>query len=260
MNANVLEIENLDVSFGAVRALQDVSFRVGQGTIHSVIGPNGAGKSSLLNVLSGVYRPQRGSVRWGDKELTKLRPDQVTRCGISRSFQNLSHTSDHTVLDAIMLGRHVLMHRGMVANGLALPAARREEREHRERVEEIAEFVDLGRFLDVEVSALPYGHQKRVDLARALATEPQVLLLDEPAAGMNAGEKRRVSRIMRSLVSSLGITVVLVEHDMEMVMGLSDRITVLNFGRLIAEGTPSEVQADPEVIGAYLGRVEETGL
>lgn len=257
MNARVLEIENLEVRFGAVSALQDVSFRIDPGTIHSVIGPNGAGKSSLLNVLSGVYRPQRGSVRWGDQELTRLRPDLVTRLGISRSFQNLSHASDQTVLEAIMLGRHVLMRRGIVANGLALAPARREEREHRERVEEIADFVDLGRFLDVEVSALPYGHQKRVDLARALATEPQMLLLDEPAAGMSAAEKQRVSRIVRSVVASLGITVVLVEHDMEMVMGLSDRITVLNFGRLIAEGTPSEIQADPEVIGAYLGRVEE---
>ncbi|WP_307833507.1 ABC transporter ATP-binding protein [Pimelobacter simplex] len=240
-----------------MRALADVAFRVQPGTIHSVIGPNGAGKSSLLNVLSGVYRPQQGSVRWGGRELTGLRPDQITRLGVGRCFQNLSRRTDQTVLDSIMLGRHALMRHAVLAHGFALPVARREERVHRERVAEIAEFVDLSRLLHVPVAELSYGHQKKVDLARALASEPRLLLLDEPAAGMSSGEKRQITQLVRSVVASLGTTVLLVEHDMEMVMGLSDRITVLNFGRLISEGTPDEIQEDPAVVDAYLGQPAE---
>lgn len=257
MPGEALIIKDLELSFGAVRALTGVSFQIDAGTVHSVIGPNGAGKSSLLNVISGLYRPQSGSVCWGSTELTGLRPDQITQSGIGRSFQNIGLAAEQSVSDNIMFGRHRLMRSGMLAAGLGVPQSRREERAHRERVEEIADFLGLAPWLETQVSELSYGHQKRVDLARAIAMEPQVLLLDEPAAGANSGEKREIAHLVRSLVGSLGLTVVLVEHDMEMVMGLSDRITVLDFGRVIAEGGPAEVREDPRVIGAYLGSVEE---
>ncbi|MGY1812242.1 ABC transporter ATP-binding protein [Blastococcus sp. SYSU D00820] len=253
-----LEVRSVSVRFGAVAALEDVSFRVAPGSIHSVIGPNGAGKSSLLNVLSGVYRPTTGEVYWNGTPLTTRRPDQITRLGVGRSFQNLGSAADRSVRDLVMLGRHALMRHGMAANGLGLRSARTEERVHRQRVEEIADFMGLGPWLDAPVSTLSYGHQKRADMARALAAEPRLLLLDEPAAGMNAGEKRGIGELVLSVVASLGMTVLLVEHDMEMVMGLSDRITVLNFGHVIAEGNPAEIQADPRVVEAYLGRVEES--
>jgi branched-chain amino acid transport system ATP-binding protein len=260
MPGEVLEIDNLELSFGAVKALTGVSFRIEAGTVHSVIGPNGAGKSSLLNVISGLYRPQKGSVRWGTTELTGLRPDQITQAGIGRSFQNIGLAAQQSVSDNIMFGRHRLMRSGMLADGLGLPRSRREEYAHRTRVEEIADFLGLSPWLSTQVSELSYGHQKRVDLARAIAMEPRVLLLDEPAAGSNSAEKREIAQLVRSLVPSLGLTVVLVEHDMEMVMGLSDRITVLDFGRVIAEGSPGEVREDPRVVGAYLGTVEEAAL
>jgi len=257
MTDPLLEVSGLVVRFGAVQALSEVSFTVSAGSIHSIIGPNGAGKSSLLNVLSGLYRAASGTVSWNGESLLEMRPDQIARRGIGRSFQNVGLAGQESVAENIMFGRHLLMTTGMLANGLRLPEARRQERAHRERVAEIAEFVGLTPWLDSPVAELSYGHQKRVDLARALATEPRMLLLDEPAAGMNATEKGEIARLIRSVVDSLGMTVLLVEHDMEMVMGLSHRITVLNFGRVIAEGTPSQIQADPEVIGAYLGGAAE---
>ena len=235
-----VEVEHVSVRFGAIRALNDVSFTVAPGTIHAVIGPNGAGKSTMFNVLSGVYEAASGEVRFGDVRLDRMRPFQIAGVGVARAFQNIALSGAQSVAENLMLGRHHLTKAGFLSSGLRLPRATREGKVHGERIREIAEFLDLGDKMHTPVGVLSYGDQKRVEVARALCTEPRLLLLDEPVAGMNAEETGRMAEAIREIRSALGISVVLVEHDMGMVMSVADRVTVLDFGRRIADGTPAE--------------------
>ncbi|HEX6970540.1 MAG TPA: ABC transporter ATP-binding protein [Micromonosporaceae bacterium] len=253
----LLEVEDLELRFGGVQALAGVSLQVAQGEIHAVIGPNGAGKSSLLNCVSGLYRPQRGRIvlhqDGRSTDLIGLPPHRVARLGVARSFQNIELFRHLTVLENLLLGRHHRMSTALLPSLLWYGPARRQEIAHREFVEEVIDLLELQAVRHKPVGALAYGYAKRVELGRALCMQPALLLLDEPMAGMNAEEKEDMARYVLDVNELAGVTVVLIEHDMDVVMDISNRVTVLDFGRRIASGAPDEVRRDQAVIDAYLG-------
>jgi branched-chain amino acid transport system ATP-binding protein len=253
-----LSAEAISKYFGGVCAVEDVTFAVQPGEIVSIIGPNGAGKTSLLNLISGFFRPDRGRIWLGDVDITQRRPSEIARLGIARTFQNIALFRGLTVLDNILLGRHVHMHAGVLASLIFFGPARDEQVAHRARAEAIIEFLKLDDVRKQPTAALPYGLRKRVELGRALALEPEVLLLDEPMGGMNQEEKEDIARFILDVNAEWNTTIILVEHDMAVVMDISDRVAVLDHGRKIAEGTPKEVQHHPDVLKAYLGRETTT--
>ncbi len=255
-------VDKLSISFGGLKALLDVSFEVNKGEIFAIIGPNGAGKTTLFNCINGIYKPDSGSVQFKETMIHGKKPDKIARLGLARTFQNIELFSHMNTMENIMLGRHIYIKTG-IFHGATMWGRRsyagKEEITHRRKVEEIIDFLDLQSVRNKFVGALPYGTQKLIELGRALALEPELLLLDEPCAGMNSEEKQDMIFWIKDIQDELGVTMLLIEHDMNMVMDISDRILVLNFGKSITEGTPEEVQRHPEVLKAYLGEDETVG-
>ena len=249
----ILEVRNISLRFGGVQALTDISFDVREHEVRSIIGPNGAGKSSMLNCINGVYTPQEGTITLRGRAFKGMNSHQVAVMGIGRTFQNLALFKGMSVLDNIMSGRNLKIKSNILLQALRIVPAEREEMQHREAVERIIDFLEIQAYRKTPVGQLPYGLQKRVDLGRALAMEPQVLLLDEPMAGMNVEEKQDMCRFILDVNDEFGTTIVLIEHDMGVVMDISDRVVVLDYGKKIGDGTPDAVRNNPDVINAYLG-------
>lgn len=251
--AALMDVRGITLRFGGVVAIRDVSFDIREGEIRAIIGPNGAGKSSMLNVISGFYHPQEGEIRFRGERRPPMKPYHVARQGVARTFQNIALFEGMTVLDNVMTGRLTRMTSGLASQALWFGAASKEEVAHREKAEEIIDFLEIQSIRKTPVGRLPYGLKKRVELARALAAEPELLLLDEPMAGMNVEEKEDMSRFILDVNDEYGTTIALIEHDMGVIMDLSARVVVMDYGRKIGDGTPDEVRANQEVIDAYLG-------
>ena len=256
------QVEHLSIAFGGLEALVDINFQVRKGAIFAIIGPNGAGKTTLFNCINGIYRPDRGLILYKGREIQGKKPDRVARMGIARTFQNIELFSKLNTMENLMLGRHTFMKSGLFRGAFMWGRrsfAGREETRNRSKVEQIIDLLDLQSVRDKLVGGLPYGTQKRVELGRALALEPELLLLDEPSAGMTSEEKQDMIFWIKDIQDELGVTILLIEHDMKMVMDISERILVINFGSAITEGTPDEVQRHPGVLKAYLGEDEAVG-
>ena len=249
----ILEVKNVSLSFGGVKAITNASFSILTHEIKAIIGPNGAGKSSMLNCINGIYQPQQGSIIFKNELLSKVNPNLIAKKGISRTFQNLALFKRMSVLDNILIGRRLPMNANFIQVAFQTNKARREEIENRKKCEEIIEFLEIDDIKNTPVGKLPYGLQKKVELGRALATEAEVLLLDEPMAGMNVEEKREMWRFILKVNDEIGTTMVLIEHDMGVVMDISDNVVVLDYGKTLADGPPSEIRANQDVIDAYLG-------
>ena len=254
-----LRVDGVSLSFGGLQALDDVSFSVRPGELVALIGPNGAGKTSMFNCVSGVYRPERGTLLFEEADLVGMRPSRIAAAGVARTFQNLALFENLDVVDNLMLGRHTLMRTGLLAGAIWLGRARREEVRHRRRCAELVDFLGLGGYVGRPVGLLPYGVQKRIEIGRALAAEPRLLMLDEPVAGMTRAERDETGELLSGIRAEMGLTMLLVEHHMHLVLEVADRVVAMNFGAVIASGEPEAVSNHPAVVEAYLGAAGGTG-